>query len=213
MTVAPRKANRAYWLKTLHKWHWISSAVCLLGVLLFSVTGITLNHSEQLDSLPAIGEAKAIAPSELLQNLAALGTAAEEQKSRPATPAELVTWVRDTFGADVSNANSEWSARELYLSMQRPGGDSWVSIGLRDGATRYQTTDRGWIAYLNDLHKGRYAGPVWAWFIDVVAVACLLFAITGLFILKMHAVNRPATWPLLGFGILVPLLIALLFIH
>ena len=31
--------SRAGWLKTLHLWHWISSALCLLGMLLFSVTG------------------------------------------------------------------------------------------------------------------------------------------------------------------------------
>ena len=31
--------RRAYWLKTLHQWHWISSAICLLGMLLFAVTG------------------------------------------------------------------------------------------------------------------------------------------------------------------------------
>ncbi|NTV11206.1 MAG: hypothetical protein HGA47_10590, partial [Zoogloea sp.] len=27
-------AHRAGWLKTLHQWHWISSALCLLGMLL-----------------------------------------------------------------------------------------------------------------------------------------------------------------------------------
>ncbi|NIV36045.1 MAG: hypothetical protein GWN58_43325, partial [Anaerolineae bacterium] len=33
------------WLGTLRQWHWISSALCLVGMLLFSVTGITLNHA------------------------------------------------------------------------------------------------------------------------------------------------------------------------
>ena len=213
MTTSPGNARRAYWLKTLHQWHWISSAVCLLGVLLFSVTGITLNHSEQLDSQPVIRETRASAPAALLRRLTDLAAAAAQEQSTPAVPAELRSWAHDAFGADVSNANSEWSAREVYLSMQRPGGDSWISISLRDGNARYQVTDRGWIAYFNDLHKGRYTGQAWAWFIDIVAAACLMFAITGLFILKMHAVNRPATWPLVGLGILVPLLIALLFIH
>ena len=44
--------RRAYWLKTLHQWHWISSAVCLVGMLLFAVTGITLNHAAQIDAEP-----------------------------------------------------------------------------------------------------------------------------------------------------------------
>jgi uncharacterized protein len=213
MTTAPGNTRRAYWLKTLHEWHWISAAICLLGVLLFSVTGITLNHSEQLDSVPVIREVKATAPEALLRQLGELGAAAEARQYTPALPAELKSWADATFGADISRANSEWSSREVYLSMQRPGGDSWISISLRNGSARYQVTDRGWIAYLNDLHKGRYTGQAWAWFIDAVAAACVVFAITGLFIMKMHAGSRPATWPLVGFGILLPLLIALLFIH
>jgi hypothetical protein len=213
MTIANTNRSRAYWLKTLHEWHWISSAICLLGVLLFSVTGITLNHSGQLDSTPVMHEAMATAPAPLLGQLAELGAAAEAQQNTPAMPAALQSWALATFGADVSQAESQWSSREVYLSMQRPGGDSWISINLRNGGTKFQNTDRGWIAYLNDLHKGRYTGQAWAWFIDFVAVACVLFSITGLFILKMHAGNRPATWPLVGFGILLPLLISLLFIH
>lgn len=206
-------ARRAYWLKTLHQWHWISSAICLLGMLLFGSTGITLNHSDQLESKPAIREAKATAPEALLQQLVELSAKAADEDSTPDTPAELKSWVQQAFGTDISQANAEWSEREVYLSMQRPGQDSWVSVSLRDGSARYQITDRGWIALFNDLHKGRHAGQAWVWFIDLIAVGCLLFSITGLLILKMHASNRPATWPLLGLGILVPVLIALLFIH
>ena len=45
------------------------------------------------------------------------------------------------------------------------------------------------------------------------AAACLVFSITGLFILKMHATQRPTTWPLVAFGLVLPLLLAILFIH
>ena len=33
--------RRSYWLKTLHQWHWISAALCLVGMILFAATGIT----------------------------------------------------------------------------------------------------------------------------------------------------------------------------
>lgn len=205
--------SRAYWLKTLHEWHWISSAICLLGLLLFSFTGITLNHTEQLDSAPRISEANATVPAPLLQQLATLGSQAEAAQSTPALPPSLRDWAQSAFAVDVSRANAEWSAREVYLSMQRPGGDGWISVNLRNGSAKYQRTDRGWIAYLNDLHKGRYTGQAWAWFMDFVGGACLVFAATGLAIMTLHAGRRPATWPLVGAGILVPLLIALLWIH
>ena len=46
-----------------------------------------------------------------------------------------------------------------------------------------------------------------------IAAACLVFTVTGLFILQMHAGNRPFTWPVAGLGLLVPVLLALLLIH
>ena len=69
------------------------------------------------------------------------------------------------------------------------------------------------VSYLNDLHKGRNTGTAWSWFIDLFAIASLVFAMTGLVLLWLHSHRRPSTWPLVGFGLLVPLLLALFFIH
>ncbi|CFE03721.1 Uncharacterised protein [Bordetella pertussis] len=99
------------------------------------------------------------------------------------------------------------------MSLPRPGGDAWLSIDLQSGELEYERTDRGWIAYLNDLHKGRHTGLAWSWFLDIFAVACLVFSLTGLVLLKMHAGNRAATWPMVGLGVVIPVVLALLFIH
>ena len=49
---------RSFWLKQLHSWHWISAAVSLVGMILFAVTGITLNHAAQIPAEPVkIGRA------------------------------------------------------------------------------------------------------------------------------------------------------------
>jgi hypothetical protein len=40
-----------------------------------------------------------------------------------------------------------------------------------------------------------------------------VFSLSGLFLLQMHARQRPSTWPMVGFGVLLPLLIALLLVH
>ena len=37
MTKLQDHRRRSFWLKTLHEWHWVSSALCLLGMLLFAV--------------------------------------------------------------------------------------------------------------------------------------------------------------------------------
>ena len=108
---------------------------------------------------------------------------------------------------------AEWSEDEVYLSLPGPGSDAWLSIDKATGAVEYEHTDRGWVSYLNDLHKGRNTGPAWRWFIDLFAVACLVFCITGLLLLQLHAGQRRLTWPMVGFGLLLPVLIALLLIH
>ncbi|WP_255984940.1 PepSY-associated TM helix domain-containing protein, partial [Klebsiella pneumoniae] len=48
---------------------------------------------------------------------------------------------------------------------------------------------------------GRNAGTVWFWFIDVFAVACVIFAVTGLGLMWLHARGRPSTWPLAALGL------------
>lgn len=205
--------RRAYWLKTLHEWHWVSSAMCLIGMLLFAITGITLNHAAQIEAKPTVAQAEMDLPAPLAEQLRQQQQALPEPDARTAVPPELATWLQSTWQLSAGSNEAEWSDSELYVSMPRPGGDAWARVDLVAGLAEYERTDRGWISYFNDLHKGRHTGVAWSWFLDVFAVACLVFCFTGLFILKMHAVKRPFTWPMVGLGLVIPALLALLFIH
>lgn len=183
--------------------------MCLVGLVLFSITGFTLNHAAAIGAAPQVTNTTATLPAELLSTLqqAALESGAKVM------PKEVVAWLAANTGANAAGAETEWSEEEIYVSLPRPGGDAWMSIDLSSGEVIHELTDRGWISYLNDLHKGRNTGAAWSLFIDVFAFATLVFAITGLLLLKMHAQNRPATWPAVGFGLVLPLLLAILFIH
>ncbi|HTP75276.1 MAG TPA: PepSY-associated TM helix domain-containing protein [Burkholderiaceae bacterium] len=206
---AAQSMNRGAWLRLLLKWHWMSSAVCLVGLLLFAITGMTLNHAAQIEAKPVTESRKAELPPALRAELAA-----HTGSRRDGLPAPLRDWLQRELRLDVpAGASAEWSGDELYVPLPRAGGDAWLRIGLADGALEYERTDRGWIALLNDLHKGRHTGLAWTVFIDVFAAACLLFALTGLLVLKLHAVNRPVTWPLVGAGLVLPLVLAVLFVH
>ena len=205
--------RRAYWLKTLHEWHWVSSAICLIGLLLFGITGFTLNHAASIEARPKVTSRTATVDDTLRTALLKEVPAAKARKGKAELPAQLRAWIQAQWAVDTAGRDAEWSDDEIYLSLPRPGGDAWLRLSLVDGEAEYERTDRGWLSYFNDLHKGRNSGAAWSLFIDIFAAATLVFSITGLFILKMHAGNRPFTWPMVGMGLVIPVLLALLFIH
>lgn len=208
MKSAAAQHRRSFWLKQLHQWHWISAALSLIGMLLFAITGITLNHAGQIEAEPKVVSRKATLPPDLL---AVLAKGPEEGKHP--LPVQLEPFLDEAVGADVAGREGEWSADEVYVALARPGGDAWVSIDRETGAVEHEKTTRGAISLLNDLHKGRNTGKAWSWFIDIFAAACVIFTVTGLILLQFHARARPLTWPLVGLGLVAPVLLVILFVH
>lgn len=205
---AAQANRRAQWMRQLRQWHWISGAVSLVSMLLFAVTGITLNHSAAIEAKPQVTTQEAT-----LDGSTVSARADTPRTGRAPVPASLAAAVSSAIGIDVAGREAEWSEGEAYIALPRPGGDAWVSIDRESGALTYERTDRGWISYLNDLHKGRHTGPAWSLFIDVFALASIVFCITGLLLLQMYAKGRSMTWPLVGLGLGIPVLLALVLIH
>jgi hypothetical protein len=205
---APAQQSRSFWLKQLHQWHWISAALSLVGMLLFAVTGFTLNHAGQIEAKPQVVSLKATLPADLLAQLAK----GPVDGKRP-LPIRIESWLDKAVDADIARREGEWSEEEVYVALPRPGGDAWISIDRQTGAVEHEKTTRGAISLLNDLHKGRNAGKAWGWFIDIFAGACAIFAVTGLILLQLHARARPLTWPLVAGGLVIPLLLVILFVH
>lgn len=205
---AERSNRRAQWMRQLRQWHWISGAVSLVTMLLFAATGITLNHSSSIESKPVVTTVEAALAAEGVAPLAKAPSS-----GRALLPRETVAAVANAIGVDVGTHEAEWSEDDAYVALPRPGGDAWVSIDRASGKVTYEKTDRGWIAYLNDLHKGRNVGAAWSVFIDAFAICCVAFCVTGLLLLQMYANGRPRTWPVVGLGVAIPVLIAIFLIH
>ena len=195
---------RARWLKTLHQWHWVSAAVSLVTMLLFSITGFTLNHAADIEGSPQVTQRQAQVPAALLHDL----------PTGPAPlPPALQAWLDSTWQIATAGREAEFSEDEVYLSLPRPGGDAWLRISLPDGQAECGRSERGGVSYLAALHMGRTTGSASRWFFRMFSMACALFSATGVGILYLHAKNRPMAWPVLGLGLLLPALLALLFIH
>lgn len=203
-----RKSRKSFWLRQFYTIHWMSSAISLIGLLLFAITGFTLNHAAEIEGEPVVAEGSGQLPAKLLPLIAPN----DKPDAKKPLPPKVADWVARTFQVK-AGGEAEWSADEVYLALPRPGGDGWVSIDRASGEATSENTERGWISYLNDLHKGRNSGGEWSWFLDIFAFACIVFALTGLVLLWLHAHNRKSTWPLVAGGFVIPAAIALVFIH
>jgi hypothetical protein len=203
-----KRSRKSFWLKQLHTWHWMSSAVSLVGLLLFAITGFTLNHAAEIEASPASIERAAQLPPALLARV----KPDDAPDSKKPLPADVAKFVGEKLEMPTAG-DAEWSIDTVYLALPRPGGDGWISIDRETGAVTSEVSSRGWIAYLNDLHKGRNAGTVWKWFIDIFVFACIVFTLTGLVLLWMHSKHRKSTWPIVAAGLAIPALLAIFFIH
>ncbi|TWT51145.1 hypothetical protein Pla22_39220 [Rubripirellula amarantea] len=192
-------------------------------MLLFAVTGITLNHASQIESSPVTTTKSIELPPGLLdalnqkvendeaENLDQQSFSQETISHR--IPDEVAKWIGGQIGKPIVSRPADWSDDEIYMSMPGPGSDAWLAIDRETGSVEFEQTQRGWISYFNDLHKGRNTGPAWKWVLDLLALATLVFCITGLMLLIQHARRRKMTWPMVALGFVIPALVALLMIH
>jgi hypothetical protein len=94
--------SRAFWLRQMRQWHWISAAVCLVGMLAFAVTGITLNHASKIESNPVTETVTQILPPELLRELKSLASA-----GKGPLPAGVADWLAQRTPARVAGRTPE----------------------------------------------------------------------------------------------------------
>lgn len=178
--------------------HWSSSALGLATLLFFSVTGITLNHPDWFE-----------ADSQTTYTEITLSAAWIDAFRSADEPDQLAMMAREVDGhwglslpRSIERDEFEWA-----LDYQRPGGLTLVLLDLESGILSRELIDDGLVSLINDLHKGRHSGLAWQWLIDIVALLCLFFSVTGLLLLAVHASKRPSTWPLVAIGTVIPLFI------
>jgi hypothetical protein len=194
-----RGAAKQWWQRQFHTWHWISAAISLIGMLFFAITGITLNHAGAFAANPVVlARAAQLSPATL---------ALLQKAHNGPLPTPVANAVAQAVQIDVAGHEAEWAEDAVTVNLPRPGGDGFVSIDPASGAITAELTDRGLLSLANDLHKGRNSGGVWMWFLDIFAAACVVFTLTGLLLLHIHSKRRASTWPLVGLGLIVPLLL------
>jgi hypothetical protein len=157
------KRKTAHWSRWLHTY---LSMVSFTILLFFAVTGITLNHQTALT-----GQAKTKRFTGSFD--------AAWLRSPDAHKDELVSAIRSRHHIRAALSDFRVDDDQVQISFKGPG---YTADGFADRATgKYELLENrlGFIAIINDLHKGRDTGKAWSGVIDVSAALMTLVSLTG----------------------------------
>ncbi|MDG3002626.1 PepSY-associated TM helix domain-containing protein [Paludisphaera mucosa] len=189
-TARPQAGRRAG-LKLAAFSRWLHTYLSMFGltvVLFFSLTGITLNHPRFFDDgIATSREAEGRVAAEWVD---ASGT--DSDPGAGIQKLEVVEHLRRTHGLRGALASFTTDEDECVVTFKGPGYSADAFIRRADGRYRLTEERRGVVAVLNDLHKGRDAGPVWSALVDVSAALTATASLSGLLLL-FYIKRRRAT--------------------
>ncbi len=151
-------------------------------IFFFSVTGITLNHTEWFEDQQKTSTVKGKMD---------VGWVNVDDTMKIAK-LEIVEMLRAKH--KVTGAVSEFLIDDYQctISFSGPGYAADAFVNRENGSYELTETVTGLWGVLNDLHKGRDTGKVWKWVIDISAVLMILVSLTGLLMLFFLKKKRTA---------------------
>jgi hypothetical protein len=155
----------------ISRWlHLYLSMVSFAVILFFAVTGLTLNHAEWFQGTPRTARYEGVMAKTLLGE----GAGAQPDKLG------IVEFLRSNNQIKGAVADFRVEDDQVEVSFKGPGyeADSFIERGT--GKYEVVETRSGFVAVMNDLHKGRDTGTKWAWVIDAAAVLLTLVSLSGL---------------------------------
>lgn len=172
----PAKGHVAgYWRRrsaSLVRWLHIYVSMVSFGILFFfAVTGFTLNHAEALfGETPQTLRVK----GELREKWVAAGPSAS------VATLEVVEFLRRTHGVKGLVGEFRTEDAQCAVSFKGPGYMAEALIDRASGRYELAETRMGFVAIINDLHKGRDTGPGWSVIVDLSAILMVLVSLSGM---------------------------------
>jgi len=164
-------------------------------VLLFAVTGLTLNHQDFGWGEPKLTSTTLDMPMELLTH--------PDQSA-------IGNQIRGALGIRSQITDYHEDADQIQVTFAVPGRRTIVTINRADGKADVEAENRGFFGKIDDLHKGFDSGRVWYWLIDITAVMLTISSITGMVTLLALRARRRSGF-IVG-TLAVAMLIAIYFI-
>ena len=163
----------------------------LLVLLLFGITGFTINHEEWFGATrPRVSETEGSTPPALLASADAL---------------HIVEHLRNTWKISGAMTDYDASGEKISVSFKEPGQLWEFEIEKSTGRTRMHAEAYNLAAVINNLHRGRYSGPAWRWVIDASALLVVLACATGIVLWLALPRRRVLGFIALAVGVLATL--------
>jgi hypothetical protein len=195
------KPGSSRW-KTVHKrriakfsrWlHIYLSMVSFAVVLFFSVTGLTLNHTE-------IFQGKTYTTQEKGKLVPVWVNVKDTNRI---AKLEIVEYFRNKHKVKGAVTDLRIDETQVSVSFKGPGYEADAFITRETGDYELTQTGTGFVGFMNDLHKGRDTGKAWSRVIDVSAIFLILVSLSGFILLLFIKRKRVNGLILLAAGVLI----------
>jgi hypothetical protein len=195
-----------YWRRrcaSFFRWLHIYLSMISFGILFFfAVTGLTLNHPDWFSS----------GKQSTTQRKGKLDPKWTKVPDAAVDKLEIVERLRRDHG--IKGAVSEFRVEESQcaVSFKGPGYSADASVNRDTGEYELTETRLGFVAVINDLHKGRDSGNGWSVLIDLSAILMVLVSVTGTVLLLFLKRRRVSGLIAAIVGAIVCYLIYLMFV-
>jgi uncharacterized protein len=160
-----RFRKTANWTRWLHVY---TSMISLLVVLFFGLTGITLNHpSWTLGDDPTTTEYTGTLPDGWNDGGTIDFLAISE-------------FARSEYGVHGEIGDYGTTGDQGTITYKAAGYAADLFFDTDTGEYTLTVSELGWVAVMNDVHKGRDTSSSWKWAIDLSAGLLVVVAVTGL---------------------------------
>lgn len=183
-TAAPGK-NRSWQQRfaVISRWlHIYLSMISFAIVFFFAVTGLTVNHTDWFADQQRTAQFKGKVELNWVK------TDADDKVAK----LEIVEQLRRTHSIKAGLSEFRLDELQCAVSFKGPGYSADAFINRETGEYELTENRMGFVAVLNDLHKGRDTGRVWSGVIDASAIFMTFVSVTGMvliFFLKRRRVS------------------------
>ena len=180
-----RRRFKHHLAATIRWMHVYLSMFGLATIFFFGATGITLNHPDwAFGGAEVVVQAKGRVEPRWLNPAAGISGAREEPEGgRPVMKLEIVEHLRKEHGLRGALAEFKVDDAECMVTFKGPAYSADAFIDRETGRYTLTESSHGFLAVINDLHKGRDTGPAWSVVIDISAGLMVVVSLTGLALL------------------------------